>query len=156
MNGRLERLFPALRGVSYEITSPAQPDYNCIAWAAGDTSRWWEPDESPFSYWPERVSREYTLEAYAEAFRRFGFEDCGSPDLEAGWEKVALFSRDDRVPSHAARQLPDGTWTSKLGKLEDIKHADLDHVSGEHYGGPVLILRRRRGGTKPIPEEASP
>lgn len=144
MNSVLERLFPRLRGVPYEITSPAQPDYNCIAWAAEDDSRWWEPDAFGLYYWPESVPRLYTLEAYAGAFRLFGFEDCENPAVEEGWAKVAIFATQDGLPTHAARQLPDGTWTSKLGRLEDIKHPDLDHVSGADYGNPVLILRRRK------------
>jgi glycine/D-amino acid oxidase-like deaminating enzyme len=150
----LERIFPALRGTPYEITSPAEPDYNCIAWAAGDTSRWWEPDESPFSYWPAGVPREYTLQAYAHAFRQRGFEECPDDRLEEGWEKVAIFATEEGLPAHAARQLADGTWTSKLGKLEDIRHPALEHVSGQPYGRPVIILRRPRQA--PPPEEANP
>jgi len=47
-----------------------------------------------------------------------------------------------------ARQLPDGTWTSKVGGLEDICHFTLDALesydrnSGE-YGYPIVFLRRR-------------
>ncbi len=159
MNERMERLFPALRGVPYEITSPATPGYNCIAWAAGDDSRWWEPAEPPSSYyWPEGVSRRYTLEAYAEAFRHLGFEDCENARLEQGWEKVAIYAKEDGRPTHAARQLANGDWTSKLGGLEDISHPEPDHVSGTAYGRPVLFLRRRRAGYTPTTnqEETNP
>lgn len=156
MNQELERLFPELHGVPYEITSPAEPDYNCIAWAAGDDSRWWEPDAFGLYHWPNGVPRQYTLEAYAEAFSQLGFEACESPDLERGWERVALFANADRVPTHAARQLSDGTWTSKLGKLDDIKHPELNHVSGATYGTPALILRRRTGEPTSFPTETNP
>ncbi len=46
-----------------------------------------------------------------------------------------------------ARQLRDGTWTSKVGGEEDITHFTLDalesygHPFGE-YGDPVLYMRR--------------
>jgi hypothetical protein len=96
------------------------------------------------------------LDSYAEAFGVLGFEVCEDPAFEAGWEKVAIFAVADGVPTHAARQLPDGTWTSKLGKLEDIKHPDLDQVSGTAYGRPVVILRRRRVGPTSFPTEANP
>jgi hypothetical protein len=43
---RLESLFPNLRADPYAVTSPASTVYNCIAWAAGDNTRWWEPDPS--------------------------------------------------------------------------------------------------------------
>ncbi|MCS6804915.1 MAG: hypothetical protein NZ823_07195 [Blastocatellia bacterium] len=140
----LENWFPGLCGTPYEVTSPADVGYNCIAWATQDTSRWWEPDPLHLRYWPREVRREYTLQAYADAFRLQGFEDCADAGLEEGWEKVALFATPDGTPTHAARQLPDGTWTSKLGTLEDIKHLELTHVAGQHYGQPVIILRRRR------------
>ena len=139
---RLERIFPQLAGTSYEITSPAEPDYNCIAWAAGDDSRWWWPDRVGLYYWPEGAPRRETMDAFVEAFRRLGFEVCEDSSLEPGWEKIALYAKEDGVPTHAARQLPDGRWTSKLGKLEDIVHPNLRDVSGEAYGKPWVILRR--------------
>ena len=40
----IEAAFPALVGTGYFVTSPATPEYNCIAWAAGETDRWWWPD----------------------------------------------------------------------------------------------------------------
>jgi hypothetical protein len=36
----LEDSFPNLVSGGYEITSDLSLDYNCIAWAAGDISRW--------------------------------------------------------------------------------------------------------------------
>ncbi len=153
MSEPLESLFPGLRRGGYEITSPADPGYNCVAWAAQDVSRWWEPDPWGLRHWPAGVRREYTQQAYAEAFRRLGFVDCDDAGFEEGWEKVAIFSTDEGTPTHAARQLPDGTWTSKLGSREDIKHPGLEQVSGEHYGKPAIVLRRRRASAT---EEANP
>lgn len=140
----LERIFPGLRDAPYEITSPAQPDYNCVAWAAGNDSHWWWPDAAGQYYWPENAPRREAMETFVQAFQELGFEVCEGPSLEPGWEKVAIYARDDGVPRHAARQLPDGRWTSKLGALEDIVHPGLEHVSGEAYGRPIIILRRRR------------
>ncbi len=153
VNERMERLFPALRGVPYEITSPATPGYNCIAWAAGDDSRWWWPDEFEQYYWPEEVPRRSTLDAFVDAFRTLGFEVCGDSSLEPGWEKAVIYTKEDGSPTHAARQLANGDWASKLGQLEDIIHPELDHVSGTVYGRPVLFLRRRRPAS---PEGVNP
>jgi len=33
--------FPRLTAARYRVTSPATTDYNCVAWAAGDTEHWW-------------------------------------------------------------------------------------------------------------------
>jgi hypothetical protein len=45
------------------------------------------------------------------------------------------------VPKHAARQLPSGRWTSKLGPMEDIEHA-LHDLTGMAYGSVVLVMKR--------------
>lgn len=140
----LESAFPSLSGTSYEITSIATPQYNCIAWAAGDAARWWWPDSPEQFFWPEGVPRQPTVAAFSEAFRRLGYEICQDASFETGVEKVAIFAHIDGRPTHAARQLDDGTWTSKLGQGVDIRHIELDHVSGALYGNPVLFLQRRR------------
>ena len=141
---RLEVVFPKLTSTAYEITSIATQDYNCIAWAAGDSSHWWEPYPDFQYFWPEGVLRQYTVRAYVEAFLNLGFEIGQDFKLEKGIEKVAIFANPGATPTHAARQLVDGTWTSKLGQDVDIRHIELDHVSGELYGNPILILQRRR------------
>jgi hypothetical protein len=144
MVGRLEERFPGLRDTPYRVTSPATRDYNCIAWAAGDTSHWWWPDVDPDDdavFWPPGVPAEETLAAFVAAFATLGYAPCPGEEYEPGFEKVALFARDG-IPTHAARQLPDGRWTSKLGMSEDIEH-DLHAISGELYGTVLLVLRRR-------------
>jgi hypothetical protein len=76
---------------------------------------------------------------------------CDNETLELGVEKVALFADADSMPMHAARQLANGRWTSKLGFLEDIEH-DLHDVSGEAYGTIVVVLRR----PMPLASESAP
>jgi hypothetical protein len=147
---RLEQVFPALRGTAYQETSPQDHMYNCIAWAAGDTSEWWWPTEATTGggyYWPPGVPREETLEAFREAFATLGYVNCNDDRWEAGYEKVALFAL-LAVPKHAARQLPNGRWTSKLGPMEDIEHA-LHDLTGMVYGSVVLVMRR------PLPADES-
>jgi hypothetical protein len=70
-------------------------------------------------------------------------------ELEHGVEKVAIYVDCDGVPTHAARQLADGTWTSKLGEWEDIQHDTLEAMEdredlGLGYGKVGLLLRRQR------------
>lgn len=132
--------FPRLADEGFAVTSEADPGYNCIAWAAGDTGSWWEPDPMHVCYWPAGVRREYSLEAYTEAFMSLGYDLCDSAGLDEGLEKTALFAKGGD-PSHAARQLPSGLWTSKLGRLEDIGHS-LEGVSGSAYGEVTVILKR--------------
>ena len=140
---RLEQVFPALRGREYWVTSPRDKEYNCVAWAAGDTRQVWWPVEATRLqrvYWPAGVPREETLEAFRQAFETLGYVVCDDDRLEAGFEKVARFALLG-VPRHAARQLPSGRWTSKLGGWEDIEHG-LHDLTGMAYGSVVLVLKR--------------
>ena len=144
-SARLEVTFPKLFAAGYEITSKAEPFYNCIAWAAHDTHRPWWPN--PFGYWPFWIKREETLACFVRAFQVLGYRVCAHSRPERGYEKVALYAVGDH-PKHMARQLANGLWTSKLGHWEDITHFTLDAVEaygpppyGE-YGCPVLFMRR--------------
>jgi hypothetical protein len=136
----LEDLFPGLRGQPYEIKSPRDQRYNCIAFAAGDTRNWWWPDAAAEDTWPAGVARVETVEAFRDAFATLGYVVCNDDQWEAGYEKIALFALVG-VPKHAARQLPNGRWTSKLGPREDIEHA-LHDLTGMRYGAVVLVMKR--------------
>jgi hypothetical protein len=141
MAKHLEALFPGLRGSGYRVTSPIDEVYNCIAWAAGDVRKWWWPDPHRRRYWPAGVYRVETLGAFEDAFASLGYVTCVGDVPESGFEKIALFAGSDGIPLHAARQLLNGRWTSKLGELEDIEHA-LHDLAGEEYGSVVLIMKR--------------
>jgi hypothetical protein len=142
MLSHLERLFPNLRGTGFRETSPMSRDYNCIAWAAGETDRWWWPVASPFAYWPAGVMRENRVESFIEAFRVLGYEPCDDDKLEKGSEKVAVYLDSNGKPTHMARQLSSGEWTSKLGELQDIVHPSLFALENSSHGRAVQILRR--------------
>src|SRR5262249_20614921 len=141
MVNRLEDIFPGLREANYRVTSPPEKRYNCIAWAAGDQSEWWWPVPVGPYYWPKSVPRVVTLEAFHEAFATLGYVVCEQTEYEPEFEKIAIYATADRVPQHAARQLPGGRWTSKLGRMEDIEHA-LSDLEGAVYGSVVLIMKR--------------
>ena len=128
------------------FTSPEDMHYNCIAWAAEDVTRFRWPLGG---YWPPEVERELTIETFIKAYGLLGYEPCSSDEKEQGFQKIAIFARpDDKKPTHAARQLDNGRWTSKLGPSYDIEHdlhtltADIPAL-GPLYGDVVGILRRR-------------
>jgi len=136
----LNTVFPHLAEEGYRETSPATRRYNCIAWAVGATEAWWWPSPHDAHYWPEGVPREETLEAFAQAVATRGFVPAEDGILEPRFEKLALYARDGK-PTHAARQQPDGSWTSKLGKHVDISHTLLG-VEGPLYGQVVGFMKR--------------
>lgn len=141
----MEGVFPALAGTDYAKTSDKSATYNCIAWAAGEDDRWWEwtPDYYPGYFWPCEAVSDH-VDELVRAYEAIGFERCDSGELEAEYEKLALYADRDDAYTHAARQLPDGRWTSKLGPQEDIRHEHPDHLRGRAYGNVHCYMRRRR------------
>ncbi len=71
-----------------------------------------------------------------------GYETCDNAELEAGFEKVAIYAHANRLPTHAAKQLPSGLWSSKIGRGEDIEHNTLESLAGRLYGDVAQILKR--------------
>ena len=140
----IEASFPRLPTHGYVITSPATTEYNCIAWAAQDIDAWWWPDSLQLYFWPPDIPRVETLDAFIKAYESQGYSICHSSDYEAGWEKIAIYIDINGKPTHAARQLKTGYWTSKLGRLEDIEHKSLDSLAGTQYGSVSTIMRRRK------------
>src|SRR5262249_54840239 len=142
IDAALEATFPNLAQDGYQVTSPATRRYNCIAWAAGDEQNWWWP--VPGTYWPAQAPRLETLEAFVQAYGTLGYAPCESDGLEPGFEKIALYANSAGKPTHAARQLPSGQWTSKVGRGVDIVHETPDALAGDLYGNPVQLLKRSR------------
>ena len=139
--------FPNLNSTNWTPTSPPSDRYNCIAWAAGkgptDPEWWWpSPDDSGYT-WPDGVPREATVENFVHAFETLGFEVCCNGSIEEGIEKVVLYTKDIE-PTHMARQLPDGSWTSKLGLNMDINHTTPEALEGPEYGRVRVFMQCRR------------
>lgn len=131
--------FPWLQPGNHDKTSPSDFKYNCIAWAAGDDTQWWDAG----AYWPISPSPDAIyIGALQRVFEEKGFEVVGEAVYEDGFDTVALYADAIGMWKHAARLLPDGTWTSKMGESYDIWHADEFSVSGPAYGEPVVYMRR--------------
>ncbi len=139
MNPLLGR-FPGLSTGNHRIASAATPSYNCVAWAAAEDNRWWWPDPMEVSYWPPGIERTESIEAFIAAFSLLGYTRCEGSQQEAAFEKIALYLVDGR-PTHMARQLKSGRWTSKLGSSIDMEHGLMD-LAGNEYGSIVVIMRR--------------
>ena len=136
----IPRTFARLQREAFEVKSPRTTTYNCIGWAVGDDQNWWWPGGR---YWPDGIRSDESIAAFAHAFGNLGYERCDSAEFEPGFEKVALYVDDRLSVTHAARQLPDGRWTSKLGPQWDINHS-LEGVCGPPpaYGRVAQIMRR--------------
>jgi hypothetical protein len=141
---RIEGWFSRLRPGTFEIIGEPTDEYNCFAWAAGDTTRRWEPDPNNW-YWPDDAPTKLTLDAFVAAYATLGYYCIDVASNERFYENIAIYVKDGE-PSHAARQLPSGRWTSKLGDFELIEH-DLDALEGngpDEYGKIVQLMARPR------------
>jgi hypothetical protein len=136
-------VFPNSSKEKFCATSPPTWSYNCIAWACGDNSKWYWPDSSEISYWPDEVPRQVTIEAFIKLFERLDYFLAQNGEMEIGFEKIAIFVDEDSKPTHAARQLDNGLWTSKLGPNHDISHSIFSMSNGV-YGNVSVFMKRRR------------
>jgi hypothetical protein len=132
--------FPHLTNLNSQITSPSTWDYNCIAWAANDSERWWWP--TPDTYWPPLVQRAESINSFVDAFATLGYKITSNGNLELGKEKIVLYTDSYNIPTHMARQLTDGQWTSKLGRSNDISHNSPQVIEGPAYGKVSIFLER--------------
>lgn len=131
--------FPNLASEGFEIVDQPSERYNCIAYAAGDTSEWWWPDG--VNYWPPWATPTDRIESLQEAFAGQGYERCDDSNVEAGYHKVALYESHGEM-RHAAAQMPTGRWRSKMGRGPVIEHLSPNSLSGGHYGNPTVFVRR--------------
>ena len=133
--------FPNAASEGYLDKSCKTPMYNCIAWAVGESHRSWWPNSEPDGYWPPGIPAKTTVYAFLTLFRSRGYTSCANGDHETTFEKVAIYALDN-VVKHAARQLPNGDWTSKIGNSVDIEHSTLRTLEGPFYGTVVRYLKR--------------
>lgn len=127
--------FPNLK--NYDITSPFTEEYNCIAWAFADNTKWWWPNG--FAYWPPGFPCTNSVQDFDNLLVSVHASTVDDDGLESGFLKIALFAK-GKTPTHAARQLPNGRWTSKLGRSVDVSH-DLRDLEGLCYGQVIRIYR---------------
>lgn len=141
MTKRLRRLFPKLFGGQYRLMSGRTKRYNCLAWAAGENNIWRQAP--PDGMWPIGILDDGSVESAIQFFETYGFTPTTLDDVsvEPGVIKIAIYG-DDEGYTHAARQLTNGKWTSKIGKLQDIEHDTLDALSSKAYGQVVQIMRK--------------
>lgn len=114
--------------------------YNCIAWAVGESHRWWQP--ARFRFWPSGALYNTSKEALIDAYEKIGFEKCDNGKGEDGFLKVALYTKDNINYEHAARLEQDGKWKSKLGVDIDIDHS-LEALENGLYGNIYQFMKKK-------------
>lgn len=127
------------------ITSPQDPNYTCVSWAFNDKKKVWWPDGD--NYWPtDQLPLFPTIDTFINTFKSMGYDQCGNVMFERGFQKIAIFGKAWDEPTHVARQLPNGLWTSKLGPLVDIEHNLQEDLRNDFflasYGSVRIIMKK--------------
>ncbi len=133
--------FPNAEKEPFLVTSPSSGIYNCIAWALELQHAFLWPGISSRYEWSPNLPRKNNLVVFLQFFQEHGFESCDDGELEMGFQKIALFAIDKKT-THAARQLPNGFWTSKIGGWVDVQHT-LRAMEGGMYGDVAMFLKRK-------------
>ena len=136
--------FPNLSEEDFEIVEQSSERYNCIAYAAGDVTESWWPNAN--SYWPPWATDDNRIDSLKEVFAGLDYEQCDDSKAEDGYEKVALYEIQGRF-EHAAAQMSNGRWRSKMGQGPVIEHLSPESLSGGMYGNPTIYMRRARNAT---------
>lgn len=134
----------------FRINSKVDVRYNCIAWSLFYSDRWvWPPStftdlDGVLHFWPKEVPMTSELQAFIELYKEDGYEECKDSNHEEGYRKIAIYSNTlTGVCTHAARELRNGTWVSKLGQNHDIIHNDPYTLECKTYGSVSVIMRKK-------------
>lgn len=146
----LLQVFPKLSyDENFKLTSKATPNYNCIAWACKYNERWIQPpylgkpNLDCVVWWPPEVIEGLTIDCLIKVFEFHGYSLCESYEHEEGYRKVALYyNLETKEWTHAARELSNGYWTSKLGISNDIQHSTPYSIENESYGQVYCFMKK--------------
>jgi hypothetical protein len=139
--------FPNSFQYPFQPTSQQTWDYNCIAWAYGVNNKWFwplpPPPNSPITkwFWPPNIPSVVNINSFIKLFESIGYEICADELLEEGYLKIAIYEINN-TPTHAAKQLPNGLWSSKLGPNVDVSHTIETTKNSSVYGNVSVFMRR--------------
>ena len=129
---RIAKYFPNLINNHCKIIHPLSRHYNCISWTVNDQKKWWWPDQDRLHYWPDEAIRDESIEAFIQFYGLMGYVVCENGSTEEEFEKISIYIVNGK-PIHAARQLNNGKWSSKIGGFEVIEHT-LEALTGSEFG----------------------
>ncbi|CZB17161.1 hypothetical protein FLM9_788 [Candidatus Synechococcus spongiarum] len=84
------------------------------------------------------------MESLKQVFLGLEFQPCNDSRMEGGYQKVALYEQEGSW-MHAAVQMANGRWCSKMGRGPVIEHQSPQSLSGGIYGEPSTYMRRATG-----------
>jgi hypothetical protein len=110
--------------------------YNCIAHTLRVYNKW---------VWPGA-----TVADFDRLYGRAGYKRVRGMNFRPNsrQDKIVLYAKRGRNGqiecTHGALQVPNGTWTSKLGAGPLIRHTSPHSLDGPSYGRPIAVYIRAR------------
>jgi hypothetical protein len=149
----INRKYPDLMN-KYTIIGRPDDCYNSIAWAMGDTQRYWDPHPYTYGYWPNDLDKELTADVLLKLFFSHGYTISENTQYENGARKVVIYVRtnyyqryfyNQRITeaSHVAvlQELSQNTgWTSKIEKCELINHQTPESIENNDVQNGVGVI----------------
>lgn len=132
------------RDLIFDIKSDRNPLYNCIGYAMGTLDHFvalGRPDGLPWCCWPQGATYSDDPKSLKEAFECLGFVETDNPNVEYGFDKVALYEKGGKW-KHAARIETDNQYHSKLGTEYDIIHRAGNVFHEVDYGDVYAYMKR--------------
>lgn len=135
--------FPNINQNNSNVIGHKTRNYNCIAFAFGDQTRWWWPDGSHF--WPKDCLDPDESESFEKLFRKVGakitpIDRVDKIAHDPKYVTLAIYADEDGAINHLAVLNEDNTWTSKLGANYLIEH-EYDALTQGSYGDIVAIAK---------------
>ncbi len=131
--------FPLLTKSNHVITSPKDQSYNCIAWSLKFNACWFWPSAFP-AYWPIPHNGQATLATFSAMYAHYGYTLTASFTYQPNFARIAVYVLNGKI-THAAYQVNEVMWASKLGSEEDILH-ELHALDGPTYGQPLHFFEK--------------
>ena len=96
----VEADFPALKSRDYEL-SDQDFNFNCLAYALGDQTNWWEPPRGSGRYWPAGFPADVTIQTAESIIRTHGFTAELDAAIEPDTDAIAIYGQ-----GHGSGRLP--------------------------------------------------
>lgn len=126
---------------NYQILEgTSSPHYNCISHTLNIKNKWsWPKSVDSDNYWPISNISE-TIDAFDEFYEYHGFTKTNMNKIYLGKNKIVLYSIGE-IPKHAALQIKDDLYESKMGRGEIIRHDPFD-IENSIYGNIVRLYEK--------------
>lgn len=139
----IKMYWPSLNDEDFEFKSHFNPFYNCLAWAINVNTIFVTMNYFQKKHGLDINNLDHSVNGYAKILEEFyNYLSCENGEYEKGFEKILLYGDNNNLWTHAARQIKEEMWVSKLGSCENIEHKNIECLNGNTYGEPKIFMKK--------------